>query len=248
MNSSEIVTYLDWDSTFFDMKIAKIVDNYIEPNSLEDAFVWCNSHKIDCLYFLCDSDSITSITLAEENKFHLVDIRITFRKTENLVPSELDLKFQANIRDYVVDDIPRLKAMAKESFRFTRFYNDGNFERDRCDALYETWAEKATHETSGFVIVAEIESQAVGYITGKASQAIIGKIELIAVDSRFRGLGIGHALVNGALDWFSKRNIASVEVVTQGRNIKAQRMYQKNGFSTDAIQLWYHKWFGKNYQ
>jgi hypothetical protein len=31
--------------------------------------------------------------------------------------------------------------------------------------------------------------------------------------------------------------------VTQGKNIAAQRLYQKNGFLIRDLQLWYHKWY-----
>jgi hypothetical protein len=34
-----------------------------------------------------------------------------------------------------------------------------------------------------------------------------------------------------------------VKTVTQGRNIPAQRTYQRCGFQTAAVQLWYHRWF-----
>ena len=31
-------------------------------------------------------------------------------------------------------------------------------------------------------------------------------------------------------------------LVTQGRNLYAQRLYQKAGFFTKGTELWYHKW------
>jgi hypothetical protein len=34
-----------------------------------------------------------------------------------------------------------------------------------------------------------------------------------------------------------------VNVVTQGRNSKAQRLYERCGFLTRSVQLWYHRWF-----
>lgn len=45
-----------------------------------------------------------------------------------------------------------------------------------------------------------------------------------------------------ALEWFAARDIQSVQVVTQGRTISAQRLYQNCGFMTHSVQLWYHKW------
>jgi hypothetical protein len=34
-----------------------------------------------------------------------------------------------------------------------------------------------------------------------------------------------------------------VQVITQGRNYAAQRLYQRAGFVTRKTELWYHKWF-----
>jgi hypothetical protein len=31
--------------------------------------------------------------------------------------------------------------------------------------------------------------------------------------------------------------------VTQGRNLAAQRLYQRTGFLIRDLQLWYHKWY-----
>ena len=45
-----------------------------------------------------------------------------------------------------------------------------------------------------------------------------------------------------ALDWFATQGVEKVTVVTQGRNGAAQRLYQRCGFVTGSIHLWYHKW------
>ncbi len=52
------------------------------------------------------------------------------------------------------------------------------------------------------------------------------------------------AILIGAADrWFAERNINQISVVVQGRNVKAQRLYQKNNFLTSSVELWYHLWF-----
>jgi hypothetical protein len=33
-----------------------------------------------------------------------------------------------------------------------------------------------------------------------------------------------------------------VRVVTQGRNVRAQRLYQAHGLLTRSIGLWFHRW------
>jgi dTDP-4-amino-4,6-dideoxy-D-galactose acyltransferase len=50
-------------------------------------------------------------------------------------------------------------------------------------------------------------------------------------------------LVDQALAWFAQQKVTRVQVVTQGRNILAQRMYQRSGFVTHTVKLWYHRWF-----
>jgi ribosomal protein S18 acetylase RimI-like enzyme len=36
--------------------------------------------------------------------------------------------------------------------------------------------------------------------------------------------------------------VQRVSVVTQGRNVAAQKLYQSCGFTTCSVQLWYHWW------
>ena len=51
------------------------------------------------------------------------------------------------------------------------------------------------------------------------------------------------ALIAAALDWCEAEGAEEVAVVTQGRNVAAQRLYQRCGFVTQRLELWYHKWF-----
>jgi dTDP-4-amino-4,6-dideoxy-D-galactose acyltransferase len=56
-------------------------------------------------------------------------------------------------------------------------------------------------------------------------------------------MGVGRALVVNAIRWFSGQGVDSVSVVTQGRNVRAQRLYQRCGFTTRSVELWFHRWF-----
>ena len=81
-----------------------------------------------------------------------------------------------------------------------------------------------------------------GFITC-IKEGSYGKIGLLGIDPTSQRKGIGSSLVNAALHWFECEGISTVEVVTQGSNIAAQRLYQQAGFRTSQVQLWFHKWF-----
>jgi ribosomal protein S18 acetylase RimI-like enzyme len=72
---------------------------------------------------------------------------------------------------------------------------------------------------------------------------LTGRIGLAAVDRGQHGQGIGRAMIDHALPWFSERHVQEIDVITQGRNVAAHRFYQSAGFLTKTVECWYHKWF-----
>jgi ribosomal protein S18 acetylase RimI-like enzyme len=70
----------------------------------------------------------------------------------------------------------------------------------------------------------------------------IGNIGLFAVAEAERGRGHGSRLLDAALAWFATYDLERVNVVTQGRNAAAQRIYQRAGFLTVDTRHWYHFW------
>ena len=132
--------------------------------------------------------------------------------------------------------------MARTNHRDTRFYYDGHFSVEAADRLYETWIERSCTGYADAVLVAERDGQLAGYITCDLHDSY-GQIGLLGVGEGWQGQGIGSTLINGALHWLSTRGVDKVQVVTQGRNLRAQRVYQRCGFVSAQLELWYHRWF-----
>ena len=82
-----------------------------------------------------------------------------------------------------------------------------------------------------------------GYITASLAPGGEGRIGLFAVAGAAQGQGIGGRLVTAAFAWLAGRGAATVSVVTQGRNVRAQRIYQQFGMRTSSLELWYHRWW-----
>jgi dTDP-4-amino-4,6-dideoxy-D-galactose acyltransferase len=235
--------YLSWDSEFFGCRIARVLPSHLSLEAINGIEAWCHFHNIDCLYCLADADDEQTVRLAEQHHFNLVDVRLTLSKSLADPEPRLTKRAAGTIRPALAQDLPALRTIARQSHHDTRFYFDPRFDKARCDSLYEIWIEKSCQGYADAVLVAENENRVAGYITCKSLEPKVGQIGLLAVDRGAAGLGLGSALIRGALEWLRDRANEEVLVVTQGRNIPAQRCYQRAGFMSQSLRLSYHRWF-----
>lgn len=241
---SDVCEFLQWDSDFFGFRIARAKDHHLTDQSIKDILEWVKNNSIGCLYFLAEFDDPKTTQLAHIHDFQLVDIRVTFecdlKKHVKKTPARVNNKVL--IRPVDPKDISAMEAIAQVSYGFTRFHFDQHFPKAKSDALYEVWIRRSCEGFADHVLVAEMEKQIAGYVTLKLSGNGQGQIGLIGVREEVRGHGTGKSLINAAFDWFASKDARVIYVVTQGRNVIGQNLYQKCGFTTKAMQLWYHKW------
>lgn len=245
-----IIDELEWDSNFFGMKIATLYPRRVRESIIRFALEKCAEEKIDCLYYLCDCHDPESIRLVEKYQFHFVDIRLEFfihldqtNPLANLAPLP-----GVDIRLATEKDIPELCHIAEDSYIHSRYFFDRHFPTNLCRRFYADWiAKSARGQFEKVVWVAEAEGKIAGYISCTPEDLNRGRIGLVGIAPLHRGKGLGRCLIKTAFDWFLEKDLPTVGVVTQGRNIAAQRLYQSCGFRTENTELWYHKWFGDTY-
>lgn len=242
MKADSYLQLLEWDSAFFGKKIARAAVEKITKDSVNALIAESNANQVDCLYLLLDADESDKIRLSEESGFQLVDIRVTLTRSIQPEPSPWSSS-STSIRLAVEGDIGMLRSIAAANHGDSRFYSDGRFPAKLCDELYATWIEKSCKGYADAVLVAVRNGEASGYISCHINKDGSGQIGLVGVSSICQGAGLGRALIDESLRWFASAGGNRIEVVTQGKNIGAQRLYQKSGFLTDRLQLWYHKWF-----
>jgi dTDP-4-amino-4,6-dideoxy-D-galactose acyltransferase len=243
-SNPELCSILEWDSAFFGLTIARVNSNRLDARTAAQVLDWCRDKQVGCLYFLADCNHAETLRLAEKNGFYLTDIRVTYEHSLRGLQEQAEA--DPGIRMAVAQDLEVLRGMVSSSYRDSRFYYDGHFPQEACDRLYETWIENSLSGYARAVLVKGAPGQPEGFVTCDTPPAeAIGKIGLVGVSSSTRGRGIGQALVLASLNWFAGQGMKSVQVVTQGRNIPAQRLYQKCGFLLSEARFWYHCWFGE---
>jgi RimJ/RimL family protein N-acetyltransferase len=243
----DVCQSLEWDSAFFGCHIARVKSRRLTEEHITEIDNWCLDNNVRCLYFECESNDPNTTWHAENKGFHLVDVRLTFERMiadQGIGQITHNLDTNVEIRSAYREDIDCLVEIARQRHHDTRFYYDQNFPRARCDALYETWLRRSYDGYADVVFVAILNDAPVGYITGHLDQTgKVGQIGLIAVADRVHGRGIGQKLVMQELAYFSQNAMQHARVATQARNYPSQRLYQRCGFKTQMVSLFYHKWY-----
>lgn len=246
MDDTEPCQVLEWDTDFFGRRIAQVSSHRLNAPGVEAVLKWCQSHHIECLYFSADFDDVDTVRLAEDHGFRLVDVRVELRHkiSNRLEVSENGLGAPVAVRLCREGDIPVLRAIARMSHFSSRFYFDPGFSKESCHELYDAWIKRSCEGYADAVLVAELNSEPVGYVSCHlGAESSEGRIGLVGVEAKAQGQGVGWQLIASALEWFRQHDAKTVTVVTQARNLASQRLYQRRCFIIRSVRLWYHKWF-----
>jgi dTDP-4-amino-4,6-dideoxy-D-galactose acyltransferase len=250
---NEPCVFLDWDTKFFGRRIGRIHSSTLDPASLAAIMAWRAEHQVECLYFLADpdaADSAATIRLAETSGFRLQDVRVMYELKRPAEPPVFEdvvvLDNRIRLREAKEADLPYLLGTARRAYFHSRFYNDPHFDDERCDEMYATWLTKsigAPSDLADMTFVAELADVPTGYMTCKVDRTNqIGTMRLLGVLEAARGNSLGEKLVAHTLRWLWSQGVQKIQVATQGRNITAQRLYQRIGFLSQRMDLWYHWW------
>ena len=112
-------TYLDWDSEFWGLGIARLEAAAVREHTTAEIAAWCRAHAIECVYLLLDEDDAATRRRAEDGFLRQVDLRVTLRRPGAGRPGRGCAP--TDIRPSRPADVPHLRAIAKVSHRLTRF-------------------------------------------------------------------------------------------------------------------------------
>jgi ribosomal protein S18 acetylase RimI-like enzyme len=241
-----------WESAFFGVRTARLEHDAPTEADLSQADAWCAAQHIALCAWLSSPDRAETHHLATRFGWQMMDFRVTLDHDLRHLPAP-----KAPTRTYREDDLRALERIARTSFTDSRLTLDPYFPAQaRVADMYGAWLRRRCGDASAegtfapadHVVVADHAGLAAGFVTcvlrpPSPDGQRMGVVDLVAVDSGARGLYIGESMVCAALAWFKSQGCTTVEVVTQGRNTRAQRTYNRCGFLIRRAQTWYHKWY-----
>lgn len=231
---------LEWDSNFFGFNVCRISQPTLSNDELTETLKLLHSLQIDLVYCSLENQLTSLNGISAFYDIKLVDKKITFAKKLNSTPA---FNQHGAISEYN-ENYPEKKLieLAIESGVYSRFNLDDRIEREKYRDLYSLWIVKSvSKKLAKEVLVFRADNEIAGFVTlgEKNERADIG---IIAVDSLYRGQGIGKSLMLSAEKWFIDKKYDSIQVVTQGENIPALRLYESCGYQIEKVEYFYHFW------
>ncbi len=222
------VELLQWDTDFFGYRIGKCTINQHE--NISDFHALISSYQ---LVYLFTDDELSFVI----DNMYFVDKKVTL--TQNLDNLNISENSKVvNCKNVLTDDLLKL---AIESGEYSRFRIDKNFKNSEYERLYSRWIINSLNDANVYVYLTIDQLKISGLITVRV-KGFLAEIGLVSVDKNYRGKGIGSSLVNHAIYKAKKMGALKINVITQGKNLPALKLYEKCGFKTTDIKYVYHYW------
>lgn len=237
-----IIVLLKWDTEFWGYPVSLITTRILSDSIIYRTNLFIKKNKIKLTQYLCNCHDNYSVDCAEKYNYKFKDIRLTFKKVLNLNllgKKASDSKFRkATIKDFKI-----LKKLSVSIYKNSRYYFDSNFNLKKVQDFYDQWLYKAINNSyDNECLIYCVKKKPVSYCTLRYIDNETAIIGLFGVGKKYSGKGYGKKLMNEVAIFLKAKRFKKIVVVTQGRNLKAQRFYQKEGFLIDNTELWYHKW------
>lgn len=235
---------LSWDSDFFGFKVGRILPENLTVEELERTLGMLKNEGIKLVYWSSDPLDLQTQEAAQFCCGFLADKKVTYVIEADNINPQLNCCESSLTVDEYTDELPtaELEDLAVQAGVYSRFKVDSRIPDNRFVELYKLWILNSVNKKiADSVLVARSEDRIVGMITvgKKGNRADVG---LIAVDASMRGKKLGVALVQAAQEWALKNGFGSAQVVTQGENLAACKLYEKCGYHVDKIENIYHFW------
>ena len=198
-----------------------------------------NNEDLEVFDFVTAKSNIdTKLSRKAKNLgFFLADVTITLRQTEKIQPLQIlgtqDVVIASDSHNLAVQNI------AYKSFIYDRFHNDPLFSDSNACEIKRRWIENYFRGKRGHQCFVSLKNSLVtGFLLTVSNPTAI-KIDLLAVDSNFRGQSVGRSLILRMIDYY-KNEEKAFEVQTQLNNTPSIKLYQSLGFTPIEHGLVWH--------
>ena len=233
-----------FDSAILKREVYKL---YLPEPLRDQREVAARLQKVPADIIFCFSASAKeNSTALEKMGFSLATIRNTYYfrgpvpKGRSLAKGFRTVTGKTALAKLTAADINRL---ADTIGATSRYYRDSKISRSGARAIYRTWVTNSLYHGYADQSFAILKGDALAALITVKLREGTGSIDLLGVAPQFQKHGLGAYLVRQGLQYLTDQGVTDIQIITEGENVVANALYQKNNFVIKAVELVYHKHF-----
>ena len=230
----ELIERLDWDSTFFDVPIARTDLTGATPERLRAIDDEARAEGIACLYGTLDPTDGVAAHLAQSHGHRLVEVALRFdRPAMPFTPKPS----ACEVRRGTLDDLPALEPAIRTLAPWSRYAADPRFGPDAARRMHEAWIERAARDTDERALfLAYDDTGIIGVATFVRSP--VPRVDIKGVLKQ--GTGAADALMVALFDWAEHGPTEAGPCAA--RNLPVLRYVERCGFRVCSTRYLFHRW------
>ncbi len=234
------IKLLEWDTQFFGYKIGSVTLTNETPEDLLVAILNEESSSFRFISLFLPENKTLSSRICEEWNIALADQKVVFHK--KLTRSSYTTSHHEQIESVMYQDHTKFINLAVASGVQSRFRLDPHFSIIDFERMYEEWIKNTlSGQIADNCYTYSHQQHPIGVVTVKKKKDYTN-IGIIAVESNFRGKGVGNKLLYAAEKYSYENGFQEITLATQQRNIGACHFYQQNGYLPKTTTNIYHFW------
>lgn len=233
------MVHLPWDSDHFGVSIARIDCTGLTGEILDSCVSEAAEQHIQLLEAFCSIANEPAANLLEANGFRLTGIQLHLEQRTIAAAPLCEL----TIRKAQEADLDALREMSWGSYTDSRYFSYPGINSDKIHSLYRIWMEKGVRGAyDDECRILERGGHILAFCCLKFERDT-AKISLFGVNPSFRRQGNGLSLLNALKSALLQQGIKCIVTTTQAKNFPAIRLYEKAGFMSSNMTLWFCRRF-----
>ena len=228
---------LEWDTNFFNFKVAEIKKNIFQGNSDRDEILKSLSdEKVRLAYYYSHEE--VDFNCGKDYEINLIINRVPLeKKIINDFPIHEKISFYND--DYPDESLIELAQLAG---RQGRFGLDPKITDEQCNGIFKNWIVNSVNKKmASHTLVYKEQSEIIGFATINIKEGK-GYTPLFAVKRKFEGKGISFALMRAIENVLKAEGCPIAVGGTQELNEKALMVYKRYGLIPQKPEFIYHLW------
>ncbi len=244
----------NWDISHFGFKIGRLNNPFVHPEAkrnklkriISSILEYSKANGIIVLIARINGDNLNLIHELEE---------VGFRYYENIIWPVVDLDLRtlnkSDVRFLNKDfDDPSDLVKISSNYQYKRghFHCDDKFNKVVVDKLYAKWVITSINNNKNICVISK-DNRLVGYFICEIDERLskysgykYGRLQSLALDGNYRGMGLGKTLFEGTLALLKEKGCRYVDSGYATKNHTSSHLHSLFGFSSAYEEVTLHLW------